>query len=94
MISTEALKVVENMVTITLPFEKTKDFAKILKNIQVKVKTLAVLDGSDASISRVSRNIPNISLKRASDVNAYDVLRNAKILVTKSALKKLLERIS
>src|SRR3990170_4427510 len=33
-------------------FDKTKEFAKILKNLSLKGKILALLDGSDASIVR------------------------------------------
>ena len=72
---------------------KTKDFAKILIALNIKEKTLALLDKSDADIRRVSRNIPFFSLMRAEDANAYDILRNKKVLVTKAALKNLLKRI-
>jgi len=72
---------------------KTKDFAKILNSLKLKGKVLAILDGSDASINRVSRNIPFFNLVRSEDVNAYDILRNKNLLVTKTAFDKLLERI-
>jgi len=73
---------------------KTKEFAKIIVNLGLKGKVLALLDGSDPSIERVSRNLPYFTLMRAQDVNAYDVLRNKKILVSKSAFMSLLNRIS
>lgn len=75
------------------PFNKTKDFARLLKNLNLKGKTLALLDGSDASIVRVSRNIPFFRLMRSMDVSAYDILRHRKLLVTKTALSNLMERI-
>lgn len=74
-------------------FTKTKEFAGLLKVFSLKGKVLAILDGSDPSVNRASRNIPHFRLMRASDVNAYDILRNKKILMTKTALKNLLERI-
>ena len=74
------------------PLNKTKDFAKILKNLKIKDKTVAILDGSDPSVSRVSRNIRLFNIVRAIDVNAYDILRHKKILVTKTAFNNLLER--
>lgn len=80
---------------------KTKEFAKIMGNLGLRGKeklncgkVLALLDGSDPSIERVSRNLPFFTLMRAQDVNAYDVLRNKKILVSKSAFMSLLNRIS
>ncbi|MBU0469372.1 MAG: 50S ribosomal protein L4 [Candidatus Omnitrophica bacterium] len=72
---------------------KTKEFAEILKNLKLSGRILAVLDGCDESITRVSRNIPRLSLMRSQDVNAYDILKNKNILVTKTALKNLTDRI-
>jgi len=79
---------------IKKPLGKTKDFFKILVNLGLKGKVLALLDGSDLSIERASRNIPYFTLMRSSDVNAYDILRNKKILVSKSAFANLLDRIT
>lgn len=75
------------------PFNKTKEFVEILKNLNLKARTLALLDGSDSSVERVSRNIPRFNLMRAQDVNAYDILRYKEFLVTKTALEKMLSRI-
>ncbi len=74
-------------------FQKTKEFAAILKRLSLKGNVLALLDGSDSSVQRVSRNIPLFELMRSQDVNAYDILRYKKILVTKTAFNNLLERI-
>lgn len=75
-------------------FAKTKEFAAILKNLSLSGKVLALLDGCDPSVPRVSRNIPRFRLMRSQDVNAYDILRHKKILVTKTAFNNLLERIT
>lgn len=72
---------------------KTKEFAKILSALKLKGKVLAILDGCDSSLTRVSRNIPFFDLVRCEDVNAYDILRNKNLLVTKTAFDKLLKRI-
>ena len=73
---------------------KTKEFAKILSTLKLKGKVLAILDGSDVSITRVSRNLPFFNLVRSEDVNAYDILRNKNLLVTETAFDKLLKRIA
>lgn len=75
-------------------FSKTKEFAKFLDGLKLKGKILAVLDGSDESVARASRNIPSFNLMRAQDVNAYDILRNKKLLVTKTAFQNLLGRLT
>jgi large subunit ribosomal protein L4 len=87
----------ENLVCledITKKIEKTKEFAGILKNIGIPTgRVLAVLDGSDESIRRVSKNIPRFEMRRVQDVNAFDIMQNRNLLISKSALTSLLERI-
>ncbi|MEI7999235.1 MAG: 50S ribosomal protein L4 [Candidatus Omnitrophota bacterium] len=72
---------------------KTKDFSKILKSLNINGRVLALLDGSDAKTFLASRNVARLTLNRASDVNARDILSNKNLLVTKSALETLLKRI-
>ncbi len=74
-------------------FQKTKEFAGVLRKLSLKGSVLALLDGCDPSVRRVSRNIPLFCLMRSQDVNAYDILRYKMILVSKTALNNLLERI-
>ena len=74
-------------------FSKTGEFSKFLSGLGLNGKVLAILDGSHESIPRVSRNLPFFNLKRAQDVNAYDILRNKKLLVSKTAFQGLLTRI-
>jgi len=78
---------------LTDKFEKTKDFAAVLKVLKLEGKTLALLDGSDASVVLASRNIPCFKILRAEDVTAHDILRNKYLVLTKTALDKLLKRI-
>lgn len=77
------------------PLTKTKEFASILKKLSLSgSKVLAILDGCDPSIQRISRNLPYFNLMRSQDVNAYDIMRHKKILVSKTAFNNLLERIT
>ena len=72
---------------------KTKEFSNILTALKLQGKILALLDGCDASVKLVSRNIPRFEMLRCEDVNAYDVLRNKNLLLTKASLNKILERV-
>ena len=72
---------------------KTKEFAAILKALKLEGKILALLDGCDESVFRVSRNIPRFEVMRTQDVNAYDVLRHKTLVLTKEAFKKILKRL-
>jgi len=82
------------IIDIKDPLGKTKEFAKILGKLGLKGKILALLDGSDESVLRASRNIRSFNIMRAQDVNAYDILRNKKLLVTKTAFQNLLRRVT
>lgn len=72
---------------------KTKEFAQILTTLKLQGKILALLDGCDDSVMLASRNIPRFEMLRCEDVNAYDVLRNKNLLLTKTSLNKILERV-
>lgn len=72
---------------------KTREFAKILENLKLNGRVLALLDGSNEKTFLASRNIPRLTLNRAIDVNARDILSNKNLLVTKTALETLLKRI-
>ncbi|HLF17481.1 MAG TPA: 50S ribosomal protein L4 [Candidatus Omnitrophota bacterium] len=75
------------------PLTKTKEFASILNALKLKGSVLALLDGCDTSIERVSRNVGSFRLVRAQDVNAYDILCSKNVLASKTAVGHLLERI-
>jgi large subunit ribosomal protein L4 len=78
---------------VEIPSGKTKEFAKILENLKLNGKVLALLDGSDEKAFLATRNIARLTLNRAIDVNARDILSNKNLLVTKTALETLLKRI-
>jgi len=78
---------------LEVPTGKTREFEAILKNLKVEGRTLAVLDGTDEKTLLASRNIARLTLVRAQDANASDIMSNKNVLVTKEALKILLKRI-
>ena len=86
-----ALVCIDNMAVAS---GKTKDFAAILKTLKVSTgKVLALFDDCGEDVVRASRNMARVNMVRAIDVNALDVLKNNKVLATKSAMEKLLKRL-
>jgi large subunit ribosomal protein L4 len=71
---------------------KTKSVAALLKNLQCSGKVLLVLDAPNTQLSRGSRNIPEVQIAMAHDLNAYSVLRCKKLVMTKAAMEKLAAR--
>lgn len=78
---------------IALDAPKTKNFARLLKEMKVeKNRTLVAVDEVNRNILLASRNVPHVELKRANDINCYDVLRAEYLLITKKGLDKLEQR--
>ena len=68
---------------------KTKNAAMMLKTLGCSSKTILVLDQPNAALTLAVRNIPDVQVMLAGDLNAYAVLRSRKLVVTQSALEKL-----
>ncbi|MBI5206635.1 MAG: 50S ribosomal protein L4 [Candidatus Firestonebacteria bacterium] len=80
---------------IKMPEIKTKNFCRILKNLQLENDNiLIVLQKKDENIIKSTRNLPKLRTITAECLNVYDILRADKILITKDALNKVQEVIS
>ena len=65
---------------------KTKEVAQVLKNLKLDKSVLILTDG-DANLALAARNIANVTVLEAVNASVYDVVRNAKILASKSAVE-------
>lgn len=74
---------------LVLKEPKTKLMAGLLEKLGCDGRTLVVLDAPNPSVTRAARNIPSVLLRLASDINAYEVLRCKKLVITQPALEKL-----
>ena len=84
-----AIIVVENF-----NFDKpsTKEWMKISKSFQLTdKKALLVMNGKDNNVLLSVRNVPNALLMQASDLNAFSVLNNDKILMTEGSVELINE---
>ncbi|MBL7129917.1 MAG: 50S ribosomal protein L4 [Candidatus Omnitrophica bacterium] len=78
---------------LMLESSKTKTFVDILKKLKLKDKTLLVINSFSENIMLSVRNIPDVQLVDSKRINAYDVLRFKKVLITKDALHAIIERL-
>ncbi len=69
---------------------KTKDFAKVMKNLNVE-KALVVINGSDENVQMSARNIPTIKTASTATINVFDVLKYNTVVLTKDAVKTIEE---
>ena len=75
-------------------YKKTKEFVKVLDDLNLKGKILLIVDKPTQSIKRVTNNIMFLTLICAKDVNVYDLLKNNKVLIVEKALIELVNRIN
>jgi large subunit ribosomal protein L4 len=80
--------------SLTVKEAKTKNVAAYLKKLGCEGKTMFVLDAPDAKLTQASRNIPGLEVLLAGDLNAYNVLRAKKVVLTRPALEKLDARVN
>lgn len=67
----------------------TKTMAGLLKTLGIRESCLIVIPESNETIWKSSRNIYNLKVRVASDMNAYDVIKHKKLLIVKEALDGL-----
>src|SRR3982751_2234350 len=82
------LKLLDGLAVAT---PKTKEFAKVLKALDIDRSVLIATNGIDRNVWLSGRNIEKCLVKPAGDVNAYDVLSKRTMIMTKSALEDLLK---
>ena len=79
---------------IKLASAKTKDFVKMMDALNLEGTALIVTGDLNAALLQASRNVPLVEVTTGSNVNAYQVLKYDKLIVTKSALESLGKRIN
>ena len=70
---------------------KTKEMAAFLKAFKLEKSVLLVMDNSDEAVLKASANIEAISTIAATQINTYDVVKNAKIVISKQAVQQIEE---
>lgn len=69
---------------------KTKEMVKVLNAVDVS-KALIVLAGPDETVERAARNIPGVKTTLVGTLNAYEVLKYEKLILTKESVQKIEE---
>jgi large subunit ribosomal protein L4 len=69
---------------------KTKNVVKLFKALNIDRSVLVAIDGNDM-LEKSARNIDRTTLTSISQLNAWDLLKNRTLLVTKDGLEKILQ---
>jgi large subunit ribosomal protein L4 len=73
---------------------RTKEFAALLKRLEVDGSFLVVPNAHDERVRRSCRNLPGALYRVVSDLNAYEVLKQKYLVIEAEALKALEERFA
>jgi large subunit ribosomal protein L4 len=93
-VSALSYKAKENQITVLEDFSfdapKTSKFAELLRNLNLSdKKTLFVLPESNKNVYLSSRNLERSKVVVASDLNTYDILNAANLVLIESSLKQI-----
>ena len=75
---------------IALDQPKTKLMAGVFKALGIDRSCLLALQGRDENLERSARNIDRTTLTTVDQLNAWDILKNRKLVLTKDGLEKIL----
>ena len=70
---------------------KTKLVAKFFKALGIDRSVLVAIEGRNESLERSARNIDRTTLTTVAQLNAWEILKNRTLLLTKSGLQSILK---
>ncbi len=79
------------VVDLSLPEMKTKELVLFLSSVGVIGKVLLVVEEAQGEIVRIGKNVKNVKVQHAKDLNVYDLLWCDKLVVAREELKKIQE---
>ena len=78
---------------LKLDMPKTSTIARMLKALKLDGRGLLIIEDTDNNIWKSGRNLPKLKMRRATDVNAYDLLEPDRVLFTHAAFQRVLEAL-
>jgi len=92
---TERLKAgdVEVVADLKLESHKTKGFLGLLKALGVEGSVLVVDAAIEKNLNLAARNVPKVEIATADGLNTYQILKPAKLIITKGAFDTLAGRL-
>ena len=90
-----AYKAIDNELVIVDSFKlessKTKEVVGILNNLKVSKNVLIVVDELDENMVLATRNLSNVILLEANEINVLDIISSDYMVITEKAIKMIEE---
>src|SRR5690625_1534639 len=87
----DSIIVLENL---SFDAPKTKEVVNMLKALKVDETALIVTADRNENVSRSANNLQNVHVISASQVNAYDLIKHDKLIITKEAAERVIINLS
>lgn len=71
---------------------KTKEMVKFLKAFNLDKSVLIVMDNADEAVLRAVSNIQKVYTIPVEQINTYDVVKNAKVVISKAAIERFADK--
>ena len=81
--------IVVDEVKVSAP--KTKEMEAFRKALKLEKRTVVVMDEQNDDVVLAARNLPTLSTISVAEINTYEVVANAIVILTKGSVKKLEE---
>ena len=93
---TERLKAGDVIIVddIKLASPKTKEMVNLIDVLKIDGTTLIISTGANKNLTLATRNLPNVDLTTSETLHTYDVLRQDKLIFTRSAFEKVEARLN
>ena len=78
--------------SLTFDAPKTKQMAEVVENLKINRSCLLTLAERDSNVFLSSRNLPDLTICIAEELNAFDVATRQKMMITKDALTAVLDQ--
>ena len=79
---------------LAMEVPKTKIVASLLKTMGISGRCLFVVEETSGNLWKSARNIPGVTVRRAADLNAYDLLQSDRLLFTQAAFNHVIEALN
>ena len=90
-----AYKAIDNELVVVDSFKlesaKTKEVTNILNNLKVSKNVLIVVDELDENMVLATRNLNNVILLEANEINVLDIISSDYMVITENAIKMIEE---
>lgn len=71
---------------------KTKEMVKFLKAFNLDKSVLIVMDNADEAVLRAVSNIQKVYTIPVEQINTYDVVKNANVVISKAAIERFADK--